>query len=103
MLLRAQYKARAFAFTKVKRPVATTAATGLLITPGENAGRDVQRGDSFNESRISRSSSTSSGGGGGAASACAGSSVLRRLLMNLTIMKMMNARMRKLISTVMNE
>jgi hypothetical protein len=56
------------------------------------------RGAPFSESRISRSSSTSSGVAAGAVS-----EGLRRLLMNLTIMKMMNARMMKLISTVMNE
>lgn len=54
----------------------------------------------FSESRISRSSTTSSGGGAGAAGASPG---WRSLLMNLTIRKMMNARMMKLISTVMNE
>ena len=85
-----------------ERPVATAIATGLFHWPRPMR-RIVmlQRGEFFNESRISRSSSTSSGVGGGSAGAA--SAGLRRLLMNLTIRKMMNARMMKLISTVMNE
>lgn len=98
---RPAFPARAFARHKKVRWAACGGASRAQQKGPHGAGlAGGALGDQrcFSESRISRSSTVSSGVAAGAAS-----SGLRSLLMNFTIRKMMNARMTKLIATVMNE